>query len=344
MSTDQTAEAVWEGLRSTRWKPPAPTLRSPERRTTYVFALEQAEQMFRAASTVGPATQPLLVFYGLSQAGRAVAAAVSNAEGDRWELRGHGIRSDALQGPLPDVAVRTDPSGSKGSFARLSELLDSPLWERASIRLNDLWDALPENRESPLVETGNTRRTPLHVAYRAINSEPHPLVSVPVDYFPPWITSATNPHEAFLEYLEAFPEAGGYDSFEQVSPYDSQPLLSLDTKGWGEVRMNWRVPEEIAGEGYLHRVQYLKTIARPYNDAAYFFPALGENRSSTHPLMTWWAVLHALSMLARYQPAEWATHINIDTSPYAAPIERLLKTAIRVVPEVISETIEQVAR
>lgn len=39
---------------------------------------------------------------------------------------------------------------------------------------------------------------------------------------------------------------------------------------------------------------------------------------SLHPLMAWWAVLHALSMLARYQPAEWATHINIDDSPHAA--------------------------
>jgi hypothetical protein len=30
--------------------------------------------MFRAASFVGPATRPLLIFYGLSQAGRAIVA------------------------------------------------------------------------------------------------------------------------------------------------------------------------------------------------------------------------------------------------------------------------------
>jgi hypothetical protein len=60
--------------------------------------------------------------------------------------------------------------------------------------------------------------------------------------------------------------------------------------------------------------------------------------------MVWWAVLHTLSMLARYQPAEWASHINIDTSRHAVAIERLLKEAIRVLPKLVLETIEQVAR
>jgi hypothetical protein len=39
--------------------------------------------------------------------------------------------------------------------------------------------------------------------------------------------------------------------------------------------------------------------------------------------MAWWAVLFTLSMLARYQPAEWATHVDVDTSSHAVPIERL---------------------
>ena len=28
----------------------------------------------------------------------------------------------------------------------------------------------------------------------------------------------------------------------------------------------------------------------------------------------WWAVLFTLSMLARYQPAEWAAHVNVDAA------------------------------
>lgn len=77
MQTGNEAEAVWGKLRGTRWNPPQAAAADPARRRTYVFALEQAEQMFRAAAGTGVATRPLLVFYGLSQAGRAIAAAAA---------------------------------------------------------------------------------------------------------------------------------------------------------------------------------------------------------------------------------------------------------------------------
>ena len=48
-------------------------------------------------------------------------------------------------------------------------------------------------------------------------------------------------------------------------------------------------------------------------------------------------------MLARYQPAEWAGHINIDDSHHAVTVESLLKRAIRLVPALIAEAIDQVA-
>jgi hypothetical protein len=73
---------VWARLRATRSNPPGAATSNAQRRDTYVFALEQAEQMFRAASGVGDATRPLQVFYGLSQAGRAVAAAARSQSGD----------------------------------------------------------------------------------------------------------------------------------------------------------------------------------------------------------------------------------------------------------------------
>jgi hypothetical protein len=47
-------------------------------------------------------------------------------------------------------------------------------------------------------------------------------------------------------------------------------------------------------------------------------------------------------MLARYQPAEWAAHINIDDSRHAA-VESLLKRAIGLVPALIAEAMAQVA-
>ena len=125
-------EVAWEQLRATRWNPPAAAAAISERRATYVFALEQAEQMFRAATTVGIATRPLLVFYGLSQAGRAIAAAASNT--DAWKLNGHGVSTVGLKNRLSDIEVRTGKQGEHGSFVRLSELLDSPLWGKAPMQ------------------------------------------------------------------------------------------------------------------------------------------------------------------------------------------------------------------
>jgi hypothetical protein len=48
-------------------------------------------------------------------------------------------------------------------------------------------------------------------------------------------------------------------------------------------------------------------------------------------------------MLARYQPAEWAAHINIDASRHAIAVDTLLKRAIVIVPALIAEAIDQVA-
>ena len=58
--------------------------------------------------------------------------------------------------------------------------------------------------------------------------------------------------------------------------------------------------------------------------------------------MAWWAVLYTLSMLARYQPAEWAAHVDVDASPHAVPVERLLAQAIGIIPELMAEAIAKV--
>ncbi|MFJ6862450.1 YaaC family protein [Streptomyces werraensis] len=73
---------AWEQLRASRWSPPG-RADSGSRRNAYAAALEQAEQTFQAAAAVGTATRPIQVFYGLSQAGRAIAAAAVVLKGKR---------------------------------------------------------------------------------------------------------------------------------------------------------------------------------------------------------------------------------------------------------------------
>ncbi|KWT61853.1 hypothetical protein ADL21_11245 [Streptomyces albus subsp. albus] len=331
---------TWGQLRSTRWSPPPAAASDQPRRKTYVSALEQAEQLFRASAAVGPATRPLLLFYGLSQAGRAIAAAAASAE--EWELNGHGIsQKGTLRADLPDIRV-TSTAEATSSFVRLSEILHSPLWGGASLSLNALWDSLPENRLSPLRDDGTQRRTPLYVDHLCQHDELHPLANAPVHFFPPHVVQSRRPGRALAKYLQSFPEATTHHSYLRVGPdLDADPRFSPDADGWGELIMNWKLPNGQAGD-FSDRAQYLLSLTRPYAGSAYFFPALGSNRTSLHPLMSWWAVLHTLSMLARYHPAEWASHIDVDASSYAVPIERLLKEAITTVPRLIIETIEQV--
>ena len=289
-------------------------------------------------------TRPLLVFYGLSQAGREIAAAAASAGADRWELEGHGIAcvAQTLRGPLPGVRVQAGREGNAGSFVCLSELLGSPPWPRGEpLALGLLWDLLPDNRLTPLDDAGRSRRTPLYLDHEALDPDQHPLVSVPVAYFPPWVIGAGD-GRTLDSYLQAFPDAPPCDSYIRRGPErDSVPDFTRHDDGWGELVMNWALP---GGAGGLEdKLGFVMAMTRPYNGSRWLFPAAGPTGRSMHPLMAWWAVLYTLSMLARYQPAEWAGHINVDGSRHAVALERLLKRAISLVPALIAEAIDQVA-
>ncbi|MER5912342.1 hypothetical protein ABT124_18070 [Streptomyces sp. NPDC001982] len=335
-------DELWRWLRGTRWKPPKAATATQKRADTYVFALEQAEQMFRAAATVGPATQPLLIFYGLSQAGRAIMAAAP-VNGEQWMLAGHGISQDhkTFDGPLADIAVTTHKPGNRGSFVRLSEALDSPIWVDAAIPLGDLWDCLPENRTSPLSGITQDRRTPLYVEDRDLHSDPHDLASVSVGPFPPWV-AAGGSTEPLKKYMASFPGAEGFDHPWRGTWDQPEPDFAMHFDGWAEVTMHWQVPAGSDGS-LADRLAVVHGMTRPYGGARYLMPVVGGNAKGMHPLMVWWAVLHTLSMLARYQPAEWSQHIDVDRSQHAVPLESLLQKAISTLPCVIAYILDELS-
>ncbi len=336
---------IWGWLRRTRWNPPPATARNHKRRRTYVAALEQTEQLFHAASAVGPPVRPLVLFYGLSQAGRAIAAAASViTKGDGWRLEGHGIGQvkDSLRAPLPEVRVTTQPPGKTSSFVRLSELLDSPLWGNEPLPLDTLWDCIPENRLSPLEDTGTARRTPLEARPHLMHGQPHRLVSVPVTGFPAWLTEAEHPRQALDDYLASYPRAAACHTYTKVGMYpDSAPEFVQETPGRYSLQMHWLLPGDELSD-HATQLKHLESITRPYKGDRLFLPVLGGSTKTMHPLMVWWAVLHTLSMLARYQPAEWGACIDVDRSPYAVPVEEFLKSAMLTLPHLIAHTIEEV--
>ena len=43
--------------------------------------------------------------------------------------------------------------------------------------------------------------------------------------------------------------------------------------------------------------------------------SIGGDQQALHPLLAWWAILFALSMLARYQPDTWTDYLDVDRAP-----------------------------
>jgi hypothetical protein len=80
-----------------------------------------------------------------------------------------------------------------------------------------------------------------------------------------------------------------------------------------------------------------------YRGTQWLFPTLGTSGRPAHPFLIWWAVLYALSMLARYEPKVWVNRISVNDSEDAAAIEYLLNEALNVGPELIHRTIMEVA-
>ncbi len=64
-------------------------------------------------------------------------------------------------------------------------------------------------------------------------------------------------------------------------------------------------------------------------------PALSGTEPPPSPLMTWWALLFGLSMLARYHPAKWAAALDRQGSYAAIELERAMDLAVEAVPHLV---------
>lgn len=338
MTLPTNAGLIWAELRSTRAKPPRGI--KDARHKTYVSALEQAQQLFTAAANAGVATSPLLLFYGLSQGGRAIAAAARHVNNDEYKLTGHGINTpDSKLGSrhIDEVEVHGNKT-TKSSFNRLSKILKSPVWDcTAPVSVGELWSTLPEGRKFPLEHLTGAVPLPIDLDQHSMadptGAKPPVRVivgGIPADAMPMGPTGDTSDLD---DFLARYPTLAGYiDATHRAFDPDRK-------EGWvflAYPSSHSDYPERIA-EALAHSTTYRMRDQ-------YAFPSVGKNTSSLHPVMTWWCVLFALSMLARYHPETWADHIAIDSSNDAVPIERLLIEALTAVPELLLQTIRDVSR
>jgi hypothetical protein len=81
----------------------------------------------------------------------------------------------------------------------------------------------------------------------------------------------------------------------------------------------------------------LDAIAPEYRwlERRWLRPELQQGVPPPSALMTWWVVLYALSMLARYFPTAWTAALSLDTSPIAALLERTLSVSLDAIPHLI---------
>jgi hypothetical protein len=319
-----------------RADPPAFAAKGARKRV-FTAALEQAQQLFEAAAGVGVATKPILVFYGLSQAGRAVAAARSTGA---WELSGHGIKSGkSIPGKFQLAGLSVQPEAG-GSFGRLAEILGSSSLARPT-RMGDLWPLLAETGRHRLPASGDDRSLPVTLD---LNSWQLGLPSVEVGGLPGDLVrvgmATREPQsglgadylaqaDALNQFLSRYPTLSGRTPITPAG----QPI-GLQSRGNGTCSVKFRWPDEVLAKCPTPDAFGVALGVRSRGTWR-VYPSLDGADRPVHPLLVWWAIIFRLSMLARYEPQAWDRLTDVNGSADAVPLEHLLNTALSSVPELV---------
>lgn len=321
----------WRFLRGARSRAVGMTGRDPKRGRTFQAALEQSEQFLRSAEGAGPETRPLHIFYGLSQAGRAIAAASSRLSDSEYRPVGHGMRTQGTrdQTELWRVTVEVTKSGTPQIVAKA---LNSAVWPaKTQLTLAELWPLLPDTapergpyelsslaavRYEHLASGPRSSRTDIEVAW---------LSGVPLSIY-----KAQQSAEAVDQWLASYPKLAGWSERPRLVRRNDDVRMRLIWPARVE-HDSWRLVQQLGGSPG-ERAPWVRR-ATQYGGEWWAFPALKGMSEPVHPLLTWWAILLALSSLARYEPETWAYMIDVDrpTSP-AVAIEHLMEEALSAIP------------
>lgn len=325
-----TASESWRSIRTIRAEPQgalASILRSDKSRwREFHMALEQAQQQFAAADRIGYESRPLNLFYGLSQAGRAIAAGsrlLGRGTDHQWQANGHGLKYDIkVPNGVLATPIKQDP-GTRDLFSRVSLAIDSPLDFNAidfGAAMNQLVDYTMAFQEP----NGYSRPiTDAHVYNVQGKMFPTELeIRVP---------DLTNGHGKTAEEVRAI-----------LARYPALGDLEVALDDAGSVR--WSHNEGccfvIVPSADQLKSRHGGAVADLYGAEYYrrtsiLLPRAGGSERALRPLMSWWCVLYALSMLARYAPSKWTETLSLADSPIASRIEFLLDSAIDAVPELL---------
>lgn len=327
-------EVSWRAIRSLRAAPPGRA--TVNRHPTFTTALEQAQQLFTAASGIEPAARPIALFYGLSQAGRALVAARA---GNPWTFRGHGIgeaRTNTPGATVADLRIESHKSGN-GAFNLVARALRSSSLPGPT-RLGDLWTLIPDTWRFELPDSGTHRL--LHIDIN--RNQPATPVNGRLSNLPASLAVPRNSgddpsapradwaaeEKRVRDYLTNYPSLTGY----RFATGTGQPIgLHPHDDGTASVSIHWPENPKRPVPGNERR----KRVAATYFDHTRVYPSIDGTKKPLHPLVTWWAILFGLSVLARYEPETWGRAIDVNQSPEAVAIEHLMDSALDSLPELL---------
>ncbi|MEU4162676.1 YaaC family protein [Actinoplanes sp. NPDC026670] len=318
------SDSTWRDLRSLRHDPPGFANSRGSRRATFQAALEQCEQFIKAGASADYATRPLQLFYAMSQGTRAVVAA-SPRIGQNWRVQGHGLSAVTDKSTLPEVALFAN---GDGLFQALATVLDfPPLVDKEQVQLGALWPLIPESIEAPLNADETLSAIML---WPGEWPQHHALYTAELG----WIRNAVprlygQDKQAVAKHFAQYPALRGlsWTVGQKVAWNINGFATSLDVQFElvdGE-RPSVIKPGSRLGARYCGQV----------SAEVFITPAVGTMPGPLHPILAWWSTLLALSSLARYEPANWAKMIDVNSSPYATAVEHLLDDAIVRIPRML---------
>lgn len=339
LGADDAADS-WRDIRSHRAEPSASLGRMLKGHREQVFhmALEQSQQQFQAAGSIGYESRPLNLFYGLAQAGRAICAASQNLGGNSnpdlkvWLPEGgHGITfRTTLSGDRGLLGEELKlQNGSSDAFSRLSHALGSPL-DFPAVTFGRLLAQLPE----------------VWLQFRKTDWGPVPLLpnglsAVQTMSFPAqWEIEAPGLSATRgLKLDEVQTWVDQYPALVGLRPATDQNG-ELEATREGHIKMVFPSAESGYSPDGHH---FFPNGTQMYRRHEMIFPGVGGS-TSLHPLASWWMVLFALSMLARYSPRDWSGLMSLQNSPLASVVEYVLDVALDVVPNLVAEALETLNR
>jgi hypothetical protein len=281
----------------------------------YGASLSQFDELMASARQASPRSRPLPLFYALSQGGRAIAAAFADGPG---KLRGHGLSAPMLDRNDPcEVEVRPSPSAKTetiDSFGGVASITQSGLLEEP-VSIGELWSSLPGVCD--LLEGERW---------------PQPLVVHPDD---------TDMASNLFDFTHLRADAGGVrgeaaeSATTELSRYIGAAGATILWSSRSRATVAW--PNESADVPGWRETLERVAPTDPLTGQRWMRPSVGG--SALSPLMTWWALLFGLSMLARYEPGAWVAALDLDRPGRAAQLAELMDQALEAIPTLVLEAI-----